>query len=63
MVSLVPVEDGDAAGASTSSDDNIPSDQQIQKLQQQINRQFATDDYKGAGQLPFISGDCNLVLF
>ena len=50
MVSLVPVEDntGDA-GAGTSTSDELPPDQQIPKLQQQINRQFATDNYKAAG--------------
>ena len=45
MVSLVPEE---ATGSASESSD-LSIDQKIVKLQQQINRQFAIDDYKGAG--------------
>ena len=48
MVSLVPVDDS-AGEAAASSSDNIPSDQKIQTLQQQINRHFATYGYEAAG--------------
>ena len=50
MVSLVPVEEN-SGEAGTSTSDELPPDQQIPKLQQQINRQFATDNYKAAGLL------------
>ena len=46
MVSLV-----DDTSSSAAAGDAVatPTDAEIQKLQQQINRQFAIDDYKGAG--------------
>ena len=55
MVSLVPVEENAGeAGAGTSTSDELPPDQQIPKLQQQINRQFATDNYKAAGSFDLV---------
>ena len=57
MVSLVPEpSEGSPSGstppggsAEDRTDAPAPSDQEIQKIQQQVNRQLAIDDFKGAG--------------